>query len=81
MEKRKLALFVLLGLTLIYPLTIYYSVQAYELEWTAALEQYPEELRPYVNFHSFIHSSWGGLTIIFGTVIAVSWLILFIWRK
>ena len=81
MSKRRIIFILLLALTLIYPLVFYYSVQAYEQECAAALERYPEELRPYVDYGPFTGSLSGFIAILFGASIAVSWFILFLWRK
>jgi hypothetical protein len=81
MKKRRLIIAVLVSLTLIYPLTVYYAIQAYQFWRNAGLERYPEELRPFVDPSPFIGSFWGGLTIIFGAFIACSWLLVGIWRK
>lgn len=70
---------ILLIVTLIYPLTTYFAVQAYQSWRTALLERYPEGLEPTIG--PFIYSFWGVLTLIFGLAIASSWLLLGIWRK
>jgi hypothetical protein len=81
MKRGALIITILAGLTLIYPLTVYYAIQAYQSWIDAGLERYPEELRPYVETNPFIGSFWGGLTIILGAFIACSWLLVGIWRK
>jgi len=81
MKKGQQIIVILASLTLIYPLTVYSFLQAYQSWRNAGLEGFPEELRPYVDTSPFIQSFWGGLAIIFGTFIAVSWLLTGIWRK
>jgi len=81
MKKGPLVFVVLLILTLTYPLTVNYALQAYESWRIAELESYPAEMRPYVDFSPFIQSFWGGLALIFGVVIVFSWLLLGMWRK
>ena len=81
MKKGRLIIAILVSLTLIYPLTTYYAIQAYLFWRDAGLEKYPEEFRSYVDPSPFIGSFWGALTIIFGAFIVCSWLLVGIWRK
>jgi len=81
MSKRRIIFIVLLALTLIYPLTVYYSVQAF-LAWRdAVLEGYPIEFRGIIDLPPFTGTVNGFLVMLFGACIAVSWFILFLWRK
>jgi H+/Cl- antiporter ClcA len=80
-SKRLVVFILLLGLTLVYPLVFHYSVQAYEQECAAALERLPEEFSGYVDYPPFLSSRSGFPLMLFGACIAVSWFILFLWRK
>jgi hypothetical protein len=81
MKKRRLVLVALLILTALYPFVVNWAVQAFESWNTAALERYPEDLRPYVDHDFFVSSHWGSFVIVLGAFIAVSWLLLAVWRK
>jgi len=78
----KVAVLVLLTVTVIYPVALHLDIQRYEAWKQAELEKYPPEIAPYIDFNPYIAGTTGGLLItILGTVIAGSWLLLGIWRK
>jgi len=81
MSKRLAAFILLLGLTITYPAIFHYSVEAYRVDRAAALDEYPVEIRGYVDPAPFPDTLEGFLTMLLGACIAVSWFILFLWRK
>jgi len=72
---RKRMLVVLLLITvLIYAVSLYQSIQFYE-EWKKMrLEEYPPELRPYVDFGPYTGSIQGSQMILVGAIIGIGWL-------
>jgi len=58
----------------IYAVVLYRSIQAYEDWKQAKLEEYPPELRPYVDFAPYTGSIQGSQMILLGAIIGIGWL-------
>ena len=59
-RKKLLVIIVLLIATIIiYAVVLYRSIQVYEDWKQAKLEEYPPEMRPYVDFHPYTSSRQG----------------------
>lgn len=81
MGKRRIIFLLLLGQTLIYPLIVNYLTQVHNAEYAAALKEYSLEIQPYIDLPPFTATRNGSLIMLFGAIISVSWILLFLWRK
>jgi len=75
MNAKRLLAIPFLITAVIYSLALYQSIQAYE-EWKKVkLEEYPPDIRPYVDFYPYTSSKQGQQMIILGIIIFLGWLI------
>ena len=76
MFKKRLLLILFLVTVLIYAMAVFWSIQDYE-EWKkATLERYPPEMKPFVDFYSYVPSGHGTLMIVLGAIIGLVWAII-----
>ena len=74
MNRKKLLGVLFLITVLIYAVALYQSIQAYE-EWKKVKqEEYPPEIRPYVDFDPYMVSMQGNQMILLGAIICIGWL-------
>ena len=73
-RNKLLVIVVLLIATITYTVVLYRSIQAYEDWKKVKLEEYPPEIRPYVDFDPYMVSMQGNQMILLGAIVCVVWL-------
>jgi len=76
MFKKGLLLILFLATVLIYAVAIFGSIQDYEELKKVRLEEYPPEIRPFVDFDPYMSSRQGKFMILFGAIIGFAWLMI-----
>lgn len=73
MSKSKVAVLMLFVVTVVYAVALVLSFQAYQSWKEEKLLQYPEPVRPYVDFEPFLASSYGILYLPFSMLLILAW--------
>ena len=73
--------FLLCIVTVCYGLAFYQSYENYQIWVQERLQQYPEYIRPWVDFTPFLDTKTAGYLMLAGFVLFFSWLLLFTYRN